>query len=267
MRLIRSVKCVILYGSVSSGFVSRFSNRRPTLALDALLEDRRQVLASFFWGSSFVAINDPENLTSQLFNADGSLKDSSTKAEAKFRTVSLQWKKDGEADIAVDGKFTNNRDDESKSDLRISYDLPEKWDSKYVENGKSALQKITVYRKDGNMDLLSKAAEKGVIQTLNLGDTVGVQKADLIGGRTRKDNNGDSYYEFDMGVAPITCTDSPEDLGLGFCPYDTIYLVSATAASSGDLYVMVLQATKYEWKRASADLRRVRSSFRVELAA
>jgi hypothetical protein len=52
-------------------------------------------------------------------------------------------------------------------------------------------------------------------------------------------------------------------LGLGFCPYDIIFLLSATTIGEY-VYVFAIEATKDEWKRASAEIRRVRRSFRIE---
>ena len=93
-------------------------------------------------------------------------------------------------------------------------------------------------------------------------DLADIRNADLIGGRTSV-RNEQKFFEFDMAVAPATCESSKEDLGLGFCPYDTIYLLSATIL--GDrLYVFALQSDKSEWKRANSDLRRLRSSFSVQ---
>jgi hypothetical protein len=53
---------------------------------------------------------------------------------------------------------------------------------------------------------------------------------------------------------------------LGFCPYDIIFLLSATTIGD-QVYVFAIEATKDEWKRASAEIRRVRRSFRIEVAA
>jgi hypothetical protein len=89
-----------------------------------------------------------------------------------------------------------------------------------------------------------------------------LQGADLISGRTRS-QGGIKYYDFDMAVAPKTCGDSKENLGLGFCPFDSIYLLSAAVLDDG-LYVLALECDKAEWKVANSDLKLVRSSFTVE---
>ena len=57
-----------------------------------------------------------------------------------------------------------------------------------------------------------------------------------------------------------TSLGTSENLGLGFCPFDTIYLLSA-AVLDDSLYVMSIQCNKDEWKVANSDLKRVRSSF------
>jgi hypothetical protein len=84
------------------------------------------------------------------------------------------------------------------------------------------------------------------------------------------------YYEFDLAFAPAECTDymagNKENLGLGFCPYDRIFLVSATVLNnkskdkSGTLMCCVVECDKEEWKMANSDLRRVRSSYKVQYA-
>ena len=112
------------------------------------------------------------------------------------------------------------------------------------------------------------------------------QKADLIGGRTsRKPINSaevkggvdeQTYYEFDLAFAPLECPDfmegNKENLGLGFCPYDKIFLISATVLKnsetdkSGTLMCCVVECDKAEWKLGNSDIKRVRSSFNVERA-
>jgi hypothetical protein len=83
--------------------------------------------------------------------------------------------------------------------------------------------------------------------------------ADLLSGRTRM--QGDiKFYDYDMALAPKTCGDSKENLGLGFCPFESIYLLSAVVLDDA-LYVMAVESNKDEWKVANSDLKRVRSSF------
>ena len=66
-------------------------------------------------------------------------------------------------------------------------------------------------------------------------------------GETKKQK----YYEFDLAVAPETCGQSAENLNLGFCPYDTIVLVSATIVDE-KMMVCVVTCNKDIWKRANA---------------
>ena len=117
------------------------------------------------------------------------------------------------------------------------------------------------------------------VKTLDRASTVGVAKAlgiqtlpeynpsllkaDLISGR-RSDRDGTTYYEYDLAVAPASCASgSKEDLGLGFCPYDSIVLLGA-AVVDGRMYGIMVECDRDEWKKGNADLKRVRSSFRVD---
>ena len=117
-----------------------------------------------------------------------------------------------------------------------------------------------------------------------------LQTADLMGGRVRRstnnnnnNNNDYSYSDLDLAVAPSTCSGSDnEDLRLGFCPYDRVFLLSATTTTNNDdddeadtrivptntscccyLSILIVESTRSEWQRANADLRRVRGSFTV----
>ena len=98
--------------------------------------------------------------------------------------------------------------------------------------------------------------------------------ADIISGRKVKkpianmeSETGSStmrtYYEFDLAVAPDSCGKSAENLGLGFCPYDTIVLLSSTIINE-KMMVIGVTCKKEEWQRASADIKRVRESFYVD---
>ena len=71
------------------------------------------------------------------------------------------------------------------------------------------------------------------------------------------------YYNFDIAVTPKTCAGGEvENLDLGFCPYDTVVLLSATIVE-GKMMVCSVACTIDEWKASSADLKRVRDSFFV----
>jgi len=100
------------------------------------------------------------------------------------------------------------------------------------------------------------AKSLGVIESLKP-----LESADLISGRTR--SKGDiKYYEFDMAVQPPSCDKSKDDLGLGFCAYENIYLLSC-AVVDDHLYVLCIESDKDQWKRANSDLKLVRSSFQI----
>ena len=263
----------------SAAFVAPRRCRRKTSLLAAL--DRR----AFFSASTATFVSTlvattpssaadtgdtSSDLTSQLFNPDGSLKDATTETEAKFRSVELAWDATEKFGMAVDGQ--NLAGTPSGSSVLLSYQLPEKW----VENGSDlysdrtaagakACDRITVYRAPGaaNLQQLEKASTMGIGKALRVTDVLSdIESADLIGGRAFV-KNGQKYFEFDMAVAPASCESSKEDLGLGFCPYDTIYLLSASVLDDR-LYVFAVQSDKSEWKRANSDLRRLRSSFSVQ---
>jgi hypothetical protein len=132
-------------------------------------------------------------------------------------------------------------------------------------NAKAA-NHIYVYQAPGLVDpkQLEKASSVGVGKALKVIDDLDrVNTADLIGGRKVEKANGSLYYEFDMASAPRTCGSSDQNLGLGFCPYNEIILLSATLTEQGRLYVLAIECDNLEWKQANADLKRVRSSFEV----
>jgi len=209
--------------------------------------------------------------------------------------------------VSTDGSSPSMASSDAAATLKATYKLPTKWnldsstslplyyDSSEGKNGKSC-NRITIYSvsapKNLDMSTLEKASKVGVAKSLFM-DSIpngyfdqGVLKADLIGGRTsRKPIKSASepgeideqiYYEFDLAFAPLSCPDfmegNKENLGLGFCPYDNIFLLSATVLpdnnkeGGGTLMVCVVECNKDEWKIANSDLKRVRSSFTVERA-
>jgi hypothetical protein len=250
------------------------------------------------------------DLTSQLFNPDGSLKDPNSVVVAQEKEVNIAFSVPLSPDsitvnLSTDGSSPSAASD-SATKLKATYKLPTKWnqmatstlplyyDSSEGKNGKSC-NRITIYSvsapKNLDMSTLEKATKVGVAKSLFMGDISngyfdqGVLKADLIGGRTaRKPIQSSSvpegideqvYYEFDLAFAPLSCPDfkegNKENLGLGFCPYDNIFLVSATVLNAdnnegGTLVVCVVECNKDEWKIANSDLKRVRSSFIVDRA-
>ena len=247
------------------------------------------------------------DLTTKLFNEDGSPKDVVIEAKEKTITVPLSLPMtSGSTSVSIfeDGavKLTGQTPSaEDTNNVSASYKLPLKWnldpsdklplyfDSSEGKNGK-ALQRATIYSVSASkvsMSTLEKASRVGVASSLfmdklpnNYFDQ-GVAKADLIGGRTSRKpiksmieggTDEQVYYEFDIAFAPKECPDfsagNKENLGLGFCPYDNIFLVSATVLEnddgSGNMIVAVLECNKDEWKIGNADLKRARSSFTVE---
>ena len=226
---------------------------------------------------------DDGDLTSQLFNADGSLKEGQTVEVAKSRTVFSTFPGgNGDATpgkkalVSVDGGAAATSAGEGGSAVKVSYELPEKWgdastgylDKSEGVNAKSA-DRITVFQLAGPAEVktLDKASTIGVAKALGI-ETLpeynpSILKADLISGR-RANRDGITYYEYDLAVAPASCASgSKEDLGLGFCPYDSIVLLSA-AVVDGRMYGIMVECDRDEWKKGNADLKRVRSSFRVD---
>ena len=252
------------------------------------------------------------DLTSQLFNEDGSLRDPNMVVEAQEKALTLPFSiptsPNGDIAIATDGVLSSSSANDAAAagtNLKATYKLPLKWnqdaasqlplyyDSSEGKNGRSC-NRITVYSVSSpnklDMSTLEKASRVGVAKSLFMDQIPnkyfdqGVLKADLISGRTvRKpikslEEEGEIdeqvYYEFDLAFAPLECPDftqgNKENLGLGFCPYDNIYLVSATVVknsekdNNGTLMCCVVECNKDEWKIANSDLKRVRSSFVVD---
>ncbi len=215
------------------------------------------------------------DLTTQLFNADGSLKEGQVE-EAKQRYVEFKWDGSDQGLLNEDG--VNTAGITSGSQFRLSYEFPEKWsdgkngDEIYFDRSEGtnakACKRVTIFQAPGTADLtrLQKATSIGVAKALDVPGTLKrLYKADIISGRVTK-KDGQSYFEFDMAAAPETCGNSQENLGLGFCPYDNIYLLSATIMQD-KLFCIVVECDSTKiWKIASSDLKRMRSSFKVENA-
>jgi hypothetical protein len=217
---------------------------------------------------------DGGDLTSQLFNPDGSLKDG-VESETKFRMVDIAW--DVSDDSALNEDGVNLGDTRPGSKIHLSYELPLKWsdgkdgDPVYFDRTEGtnakACKRVTVYRASGLADVkqLEKATTIGVAKALAVPQSLArLSKADIISGRVST-RDSQKYYEFDMAAAPETCGDSNENLGLGFCPYDNIFLLSATIVNDR-LYCIVVECDSTRiWKLASSELKRVRSSFAVDV--
>jgi hypothetical protein len=217
--------------------------------------------------------DDEVDLASQLFYPDGSLKEG-VEAEAKERLAEFNWDVSDLLALREDG--VNIGETKPGNQLRLSYKFPFKWsdgkdgddiyfDSSEGKNAK-ACKRITVYQAPGKADVkrLEKASTIGVAKALDVPeDLKRLYKADVVSGRTAK-RNDQTYYEFDMAAAPETCGNSNENLGLGFCPYDNVFLLSATIVKDR-LYCIVVECDSTRmWKLESSDLKRVRSSFVVD---
>lgn len=241
--------------------------------------------------------DEKTDLTLRLFNPDGSLREG-VESEAKFRTLPVEW---ASKQVASNQRLVNVngvdqspisssviattdssiQEEKSTAGIRVTYDLPDKWGSSgrsdlYLDrndNNLKACNRITVYQATsmaGAVDnrVLEKAATTGIAKALDVPSDIysELKSADLIGGKTRIVNNGQEqqkYFDFDMALAPSVCSDNgKENLGLGFCPFESIYLVSSTIVN-GRVYAFVLECDKEQWKRANSDLRKVRSTFTV----
>ena len=270
------------------------------------------ILQSLSMVSILPTIANAEDLTSQLFNEDGSLKDPDTVVNAQDNTINLPFSLPTNINgisinVATDGQSASPSTSEATTNVNASYKLPLKWnqdatsklplyyDSSEGKNGQSA-DRITVYSISApdNLDMktLDKASTVGVAKSLFMDQIPngyydkGVLKADLISGRTTRKPiksveveggvDEQTYYEFDLAFAPLECPDfmegNKENLGLGFCPYDKIFLISATVLKnsetdkSGTLMCCVVECDKAEWKLGNSDIKRVRSSFNIERA-
>ena len=202
-----------------------------------------------------LSLADDEDMTSQLFNSDGSLKEDNTlgvTGKLTFRSVSDTFSVDG-----------------NEESVKSSYILPSQWKNNYMvlyPDGveAKACDMITVFKKPGKASVseLEKASMVGVGKTLGLQDKRFLS-ADIINGKKR-DEDGVKYFDFDLAVAPPTCSSNDkENLGLGFCSYDSIVLLSA-AVVNDSMFVFALECGKDEWKRSNSDLKLIRSSFKVE---
>lgn len=263
----------------------RRSSSEPlaTLRSDTAVDATRREILSGVGGIPFLSLlssssaraDDDGDMTSQMFNPDGSLKEGEI-IEAKQRPVEFLWDASDNGCFSEDGISAQAKSSGSQS-VKVFYELPEKWsdgkngDEIYFDRSQGmnakACKRITVFQAPGTADMkqLQKATTIGVAKALKVPETLKrLYQADIISGRVSTKPNGQTYYEFDMAAAPETCGKSDENLGLGFCPYDNIFLLSATIVDDR-LYCIAVECDSTRiWKIASADLKRVRSSFSVE---
>ena len=280
--------CLWLLLEPSNGFIlanQRLNWPRPSVTNDAITvlwervpTGRRDFMSHLAIGAVSACLVIPNIARAEeplvdpsmsIFNADGSLKQD-VETEAKFRTLSFNWDP-SDVTYLVNQDGDNVKGTPNGSKVRVSYQVPEKWisneGSKYFDPSvkASACDRIIVYQAPGTttIDRLEKASTLGIAKALAVTDDLkALYSSDLISGRTTK-RDDQKFFEFDCAVAPSLCSNSKDNLGLGFCPYETIYLLSATQVDD-KLYVMVIESGRTEWKQANSDLKRVRSTLRVE---
>ena len=171
---------------------------------------------------------DDNDLTAQMFNSDGSLKEG-YESEVKYRDVKFTW--DQSDSLAINQDGMNVHDTKSGSQYTLSYRYPMRWsdgkdgDPIYFDRNqginKKATKGITLFQAQGTAtdDRLEKATTIGIAKALDVPKELSrLFKADVISGRT-VEKGDQKYFEFDMASAPDTCGNSNENLGLGFCPY------------------------------------------------
>eukprot|EP00594_Rhizosolenia_setigera_P009838 CAMPEP_0178956314 /NCGR_PEP_ID=MMETSP0789-20121207/10164_1 /TAXON_ID=3005 /ORGANISM="Rhizosolenia setigera, Strain CCMP 1694" /LENGTH=246 /DNA_ID=CAMNT_0020638187 /DNA_START=398 /DNA_END=1138 /DNA_ORIENTATION=+ len=223
--------------------------------------------------------DDDGDMTSKMFNPDGSLKEGIVEStEVAFQNIQRSF-------------GSTSSDESDTTSTQTSYLIPTTWkpsdsttsNENYLSYTESTLKvfdgaptetacnSITVYQAPGlftNSKVLEKASTIGVAKSLMSrtfsSSELDLQKADLVSAGKKIDKENDiTYWQFDLAVAPITCEKrQKEDLGLGFCPYDYIVLISA-AIYNEKLYVFQLECDRQQWKRVNADVKRVRSSFQI----
>ena len=157
------------------------------------------------------AIENEDDLTSAMFNPDGSLKEG-VESEAKFQKVEFVW--DGSSSslddylIYVDGSDATNQGflgGEKEKTVKVSYELPIKWkgpsqmkDANRVRDlytdltiqaankePVKALTSITIYQSPGLVEekRLETASTIGIAKALNVIPALSpLQSADLVGG-------------------------------------------------------------------------------------
>lgn len=264
---------ILVWSGPCYGFqiIPRLKSRSSTSfgCLSAKL-DRRDFLAGSLVGIgsfSFPAVSnaDDDSLVSQMFNADGSLKEGVKIEEAKDRKVSFEWDDSDSAKVYTDGSSTSEASTPGSTKVSLSYKLPEKWvakgDDLYIDTSEGvnakAMNHVYIYQATGSYTKkqLDKATMVGVGKALNvIQELDGVRRGDIVGGKkiSRGADADQEYYEFDVAVAPKTCGESSENLGLGFCPYERIFLLSATLLGE-KLYVIAIESDDKMWKQANVN--------------
>jgi hypothetical protein len=121
-----------------SGSETGDDSRRGFLAVAGAL-----ISQSVFMTSKVARAEEGGDMTSQLFNPDGSLKEGQVE-EAKFKTVGISWASGSDTySINIDG--SNAAGTETGSQVRLSYKTPEKWQQKddgYYDKSTTNLDKV-----------------------------------------------------------------------------------------------------------------------------
>lgn len=266
-----------IFGQQSKAFqfAPKSGRARDLMLMATRPSDNRRRFLVHAASSPFIflptATRADEDLTSQIYNPDGSLKEGVKSTVANTKLVAFTFDQSDSLQVNVNGDLKEGTTSNSGSQqVHISYELPDKWGKGYIDTSEGvnapACKRITIYKAPGkaSLDSLDKATTIGVGKALRATDSLArLKTADIIGGR-KQTKNEQKYYEFDMASAPDKCEGtSKDDLGLGFCPYDSVFLISATILDQS-LYVMAIECDNQEWKQGNADLKRVRSSFNVE---
>lgn len=214
-------------------------------------KSRRDFIQKSLLTSSYLLLNqipkanaEEEDLTQQLYNPDGSLKDDQNN-KVTYDTLSIPL-----------------------DQLLGTYKIPSKWTKGYVDTNTNTKVCNAISIFPTSKANLKKAANVGVAKELQL-DT-SFLKSDLVSAKKRYlVLDGDvqeelEVYDFDLAVAPTTCENSKENLGLGFCPYEDIVLVSAINYNE-KTYVFQLECNREQWRTFNADLKDVRKSFTIAM--
>jgi hypothetical protein len=166
---------------------------------------------------------DNNDLTSTIYNSDGTLKEG-VESEVKYRDVSFTWGQSDEISIHEDGADTSKTSSTTKSSesdttgssqYTLSYQIPMRWsdgkdgDLVYFDrsvgvNSKAA-KGITIFQAPGkaNIDRLQKATTIGVAKAMDVPEQFSrLYKADIVSGRT-VERGSQKYYEFDMASVSI----------------------------------------------------------------
>eukprot|EP00307_Rebecca_sp_RCC1486_P010118 CAMPEP_0119416752 /NCGR_PEP_ID=MMETSP1335-20130426/13987_1 /TAXON_ID=259385 /ORGANISM="Chrysoculter rhomboideus, Strain RCC1486" /LENGTH=184 /DNA_ID=CAMNT_0007441893 /DNA_START=1 /DNA_END=555 /DNA_ORIENTATION=+ len=83
-------------------------------------------------------------------------------------------------------------------------------------------------------------------------------RADLVSGQKRT-SNGAIFFDYDLALSPAVCA-REDEIVPGACLPTKVVLISA-GVSDGRMCTLRVDANPAEWKRASGQLRTLRSSF------